>query len=217
MSFQLSAILSLVIGIPAIIGLVKFKRLEKSFRPFIALLWVGFINEVISIYCIYEFGNNMVNYNFFILAEIMLILWQFRSWKLFTHYKVYVSLQIMVVIAWCTETLYINNIYSLNRYSLILFSFIIVVCAIFQVAFMIFSHTNKLLQHATFIICIAFIVFFSYTIIAESIGLYGLQLSKDFRVEVQTLFVYVNLFTNLLFILAVIWMPTKLRYLMQLQ
>ena len=216
MSFLLSAILSLGISIPAIIGLVKINRVDKTFLPFIILLCTGFLNELVSIYCAYQFGSNMVNYNIYVLFEIILALWLFNTWKLFGHYHVYLMLQIIVIITWCIETLYFNDIYSLNRYSLILFSFIIVVCSIFQVAYMIFSNTNKLLQHAKFIICMAFVIFFSYTIIAESIGLYGLSLSREFRVQVQTLFIYVNLFTNLLFILAVIWMPTKLRYIMQL-
>ena len=215
--FELSAVLSLVIGVPAVIGLVKINRLEKSFQPFIGLLWLGLINELISIHYAYQYRNNMANYNVYILAEFMLILSLFKSWKLFTNNKLYISLQIVLVIAWYIESFYVNTILSLNRYCLIFFSFIIVVCAIFQVAYMIFSHTNKLLQHSKFIICMAFIVFFIFTIKAESIGLYGLQLSQDFRIKVQKLLIFVNLFTNLLYILAVIWMPTRPRYLMQLQ
>ena len=218
MNFYVTAVFSLAIGISAVAGLAKMHRVEKGYLPFLLLLFVGFINEVVSIYFALRYHNNTVNYNIYLLLEAMLIAWQFQAWKLFQRRPgIYFGLQLTILIAWCTESFFIEDLFSFNRYCLILFAFIIVVLSIYQIAYMIFFETNNLLQHSKFIICVAFVVFFCGQIITESIGLYGLHLSKDFRTHVQTLFEYVNLFSNLLFILAVIWMPTRPRYILQLQ
>lgn len=214
----MTAVFSLTIGISAVAGLIKMNRVENGYLPFLLLLCVGFINELVSIYFALRYHNNTVNYNIYLLLEAMLIAWQFQVWKLFQRRPgVYSGLQLMILIAWITESFLIEDLYSFNRYCLILFSFIIVLLSIYQIAYMIFFETNNLLQHSKFIICVAFVDFFCAQIITESIGLYGLHLSKDFRVQVQTLFSYVNLFSNLLFILAIIWMPTRPRYILQLQ
>ena len=218
MNFYLTAIFSLTIGIGALAGLAKMHRAEKGYLPFLLLLCIGFGNELISIYFAYRYHNNIINYNIYVLIEALIIVWQFRRWKLFQErHGLYSGLQLFFIMAWCSESFILSDIYNFNRYSLILFSFIIVILSIFQIAYMIFFETNNLLQHARFIICVGFVVFFCAQIITESIGLYGLHLSREFRVQVQTLFSYVNLFTNLLFIIAVIWMPTKPRYILQLQ
>jgi hypothetical protein len=218
MNFYLTVIFGLTIGIAAVAGLAKMHQAERGYLPFLLLLCIGFGNELTSIYFTYRYHNNIINYNIYLLVEALIILWQFRKWRLFQRrQKLYSSLQVLFVLAWCTESFILSDIYNFNRYSLILFSFFIVALSIFQIAYMIFFETNNLLQHARFIICVGFVVFFCAQIITESIGLYGLHLSKDFRTHVQTLFEYVNLFTNLLFILAVLWMPTKPRYILQLQ
>ncbi len=42
--------------------------------------------------------------------------------------------------------------------------------------------------------------------------LYGLRFSKEFLMNVTTILIYINLFTNLVFALAVLWMPAKHRF-----
>src|ERR1044072_7179021 len=88
MNLLIGRIIAFSIAIPATLGLVRFKKSERSFLPFLWLMWLSIINELVSFIAIKTGHSNAVNYNVFTLVEGLLITWQFNKWKLFERLQV---------------------------------------------------------------------------------------------------------------------------------
>ncbi len=69
------------LALPAIIGAVRFKTMIKSCGPFLLFLWLGLLNETLSLILIYTVGNNLANSNIYVLLEFLILLYQFYLWN----------------------------------------------------------------------------------------------------------------------------------------
>lgn len=93
MTRDIAFVLSLSIAIAAIIGAVRYRRINPVYHPFIYCIWLGFINEILGYYISSIHGSNAINNNLYVLAECLLITWQFKKWGLFDRTrKLYYSI-----------------------------------------------------------------------------------------------------------------------------
>jgi hypothetical protein len=122
MSFQLTAILSMSVGIAAILGLILLQKKDQTFYPFIILLWLGFITEITSYFTIKQGYSNALIINTFILLESLLLLLQFYKWKFFDNKWFYIFLQFFFMASWLTETLYKSLASQYNSIFIITYS-----------------------------------------------------------------------------------------------
>ncbi len=216
MSFWLSAAFGLSVGIGVIIGWARFKQTDPAFFPFLLLLSLGLLNELISIGVIYGGKPNAVNYNLFGIAEALLVTWQFRRWGLFEHsVPFYYVLLALLPVSCVAEWVFYSNGRIYTSHFIIGYSLLIVLMSIFMINRLLFSVTENLLLEPVFLICCGFGIYFSYTVLVEAFWLYGLNQSKNFRLGIYAIFSYINLFTNLLYAFALLWIPLKRRYIMQ--
>ncbi len=217
LSFEVNALLSLVTGVGAIIGWIRIRKTDPAFLPFIFLLTTGFITELTSIFFIYAGYSNAFVYNLYTLAEALLITWQFRYWQLFRLKRTsYFVFKLLLVCGWLMETFLRQELTSFNSYYIIVTSVFIVFTAINGLNRVLFASATPLYRNPVFLICLGLVVYFTYSVLVEVFWLYGLNRSTFFRLRVYQLFVYVNLFSNLLFVTATLWIPLKQRYILPL-
>jgi hypothetical protein len=215
MSFLLSAIWSLSIGIAAIIACWRFSVIHPVFRPFIFYVWLAFANEILSIILAKVIHTNAVNSNIYVLLESLLLVWQFRKWGLFERYKIIFSgLLAVLVLAWAFENFIFSSIFRFSSWFRIFYSFIIVLLSISLLNRLILREKGFLLKNPIAMICLTFIVYYTYKILVEIFWVYGLNENSIFRSKVYFILNYINLFSNLIYALAVLWMPTKHRFTM---
>ena len=74
---------------------------------------------------------------------------------------------------------------------------------------LIVTYRKKLLKNPVFLICSGFIIYFTYKILIEAFWLYGLKAGKGFRINVYLLLTWINLIVNLIYALAMLWIPKK--------
>jgi hypothetical protein len=211
MKFYLPFILSALIVIPAIIGWVRFHRISSAFLPFLILTWVGALNELLNFSLVVFLRQyNIVNTNLYQITEALLILWQFKRWRLFSNDKIYKSLFVSFIAAFLIENLIASKIYlGFNSYFHIFYSFIIVLLSIHMMNHILMKEKGLLLKNPIFIICSVFIIIFTYTVLVETFWAYGLRMSGAFRVKLQNIFVFINLLCNIIYTLAIVWMPKR--------
>ena len=210
MFFDLNAVYSLSVGIGAVLGWIRYKKTDPAYRPFYWLLWTGLANEVSSIFLINQGYSNAFNYNLFVLVEAVLITQQFSNWGLFGLRKtVPVFLQLFFIVLWVFDYLLRGELHVFLSYYIIGYSAIIVFMSIHMLTHVLFKEPGVLLQHPVFLICMSFIIYFTYTIITETFWLYGLNNSSSFRIHISEMFSYVNLFTNLIYAFSILWIPMK--------
>lgn len=212
MGFTVAALLSLCIIIPAGIGLVRFSKIGPVYHPFIYCIWIGFFNELLSVIIVKTGYSNALNGNIYMLAESLLFTWQFKNWKLFGKNKVsFPFIVIIICIAWLFESVIISGITVFNSYFLITYSFILSLMSIHLLSRLILAERGNLLKNPVFLICIAFIIYYTFSVLAEAFWIYGFQ-SKSFTSKVRSISLLTNLIAILLYSIAIIWMPPKQRF-----
>jgi len=213
MSHTLVEILSFSIGIAAIAGLVRFRQLDQAYYSFIILMWAGLLNEIISTISIAKFNSNAISSNIYVLLESILILSFFQQQELFKKRRMlYPLLTVLFIVCWCVENLIVTGIDRFGSYFRILYSFVIVLMSIHLINNVILEDKKMLLRNPVFLIMIGFIAFFAYKILIEIFWVYGLNASRDFRVQVYRILTYINVTVNLIYAISILWMPGKREY-----
>lgn len=210
MKFYLYAAFSIFLpGLPA---LIRFKKIEPVFYPFIFCLWLGCINEILSFTLTLHKHPTLVNGNIYVLAEAMLLTVYFRKMGLFKRRLTYQLLLLSYLLVWIGENLVFRSITVNSTYFRIFYSFVVVFMSINHLNERIFSTRRHLLKDASFLLSLGFVVYFTYKALIQAFAIYGFNRHSGFLLEIYILMVYINLATNLLYAVAVLWMPRKARF-----
>jgi len=213
MNYLLSELFSYSVGIGSIIGLIRIHKIDRAYIPFIVLLWAGLLNEVITTVLINRYGSNAINSNIYVLVESLLICWFFSRLHLFAgHHWFYVAVLLFFGATWIADNFILSSITRFNSYFRIVYSFSVVLMSIHLLNRQLTISKMRLLKNSVFLICMGFIIFFTYKALVEIFWVYGLNASKSFRVEVYRIMAWINLFVNLIFAIAVLWIPVKRRF-----
>lgn len=206
--YYLFAFLNAMVAIPAIIAIVRFQLVKDFYFPFVLFIWIGCINEFLSIALAYTIGTSAANSNIYVLLEYILILIQFLKWN--TISKLYAGILVtMGVIVWLTDNVIINAISESNSIFRIFYSLIIVLCSIDQLNKLIINTQKHLLKYPVFLICINFLIFYSIKAFIEVFNAYRLDFGSRFNRNVFTSFYLVNFFSNIIYAIAILCIPKK--------
>ena len=198
---------------PSIIAMVRFRLIHKRYYPFIFSLWLGCLSETISYVLVFNKQPTHVHNNIYILLEAILLTWYFKEEGLFRKKGLFPLLLALLTGSWLAENFLFSSVTHFSAWSSIFLSFLVVFFSISTINKSLFSNRRHLLGDATFILCSCFIVFYTYKALVYAFVLYGATGSDQFLLNLFIIMVYINLITNLLFALAVLWMPRKVKYL----
>ena len=209
MNFYVSALLSSTILIAAIIGGVRINRVHPSYYPLLFSFWLASFNELLSIYLAINRVTTILNGNIYVLLESILITWYFKRLGIFKHVPVlFYCILTALGMLWTLETFIFNTIYEMSIYYRIFYSSLIVLMSIHTINGFITKSRGALLKHSSFLVCIGFIIFYTYKVIIEAFFLYGLS-SIRFQIVVFDILVYINVVVNFIYALAALWMPKR--------
>jgi hypothetical protein len=214
MNYDLVNLLSYSVAIPALVSLFRIKSIDKTYYPFILVIWIGMINETTSSILIAHGHSNAINANVYSLLEAIIITKLFDNWGLFKNKRWFYGLIALFIVVWTGENFIFYTIKRFCSYFIILYSFSIVLMSISMVNRLIVSAKKSILSSAMFLICIAYIFFFTYAVLVEIFWIYGLGTQEEFSAHVFLIMIYINTFTNLLFAAAILWIPTKRKYIL---
>jgi hypothetical protein len=215
MDYLLTAILRSSVIIPAMTGLVRFKKVNRAYHPFIYLMWLGLLNEIISPIMGMYFHTNSYNSNIYRLLEMWLILYMLSKWGLFERAKTFLIIGSLLTAEWITENFILGSIQQFNSYFTILYAFLNVVFCINMLNKLLISEKSRLFTNAKFLILLGFIIYFSYSGVVEIFWKYSFIKHADMSVKFFSVMSYLNAFNNILYTYAIICMRQKLRFTMQ--
>jgi hypothetical protein len=215
MNFYLVSLFSLSVAPAAVAGFVRRKKIDASYAPFLWLLWAGLVNELLSFFLILQFGNNYYNHNLFVLLEAVLLCTFFKRQGVFDDRRwLYVVLVGLFGTCWAGEQVFAPP-ESFQSYSLIFFSLVFALLSIHQMNQVIFLENHSLWRNACFLLCLAFVVYYTSSAVVEVFLLAGLGRSALYQLYIYDIFLFINVLVNLLYFFAVLWMPMKRRLLLQ--
>lgn len=205
--------LSLSIIIGTLLGWWRFKKIPPTWYPFIFLLTIGSLNELLSYWLTANHHSISVNNNIYVLLEALLTLWLFYNWQIFPFRKyLFIGLFSAIIAAWLAENILRQGIYSISYYFRLSYAVLIIIFSILINSRLIITYRFSLLRNPVFLVCAAYILFFTYKILVEIFWLYGINASRAFRVNVYTVLAWINCFTNLIYAMAILCIPSKQPY-----
>jgi hypothetical protein len=213
MSYTLAAVFTFSIAIAAIIGGIRFRKIDPAYYPFIFCIWLALGNEILGFIFSHIRHSNAVNNNIYVLLESLLFTWQFQKWGLFKRVRpLFPMILGAFVIFWIIEGLFFGKIYHTISYFRIFYSSVIVMMSINILNEKLMTEKKNILKNPAFLICLGFVLYYTYKIITSIFWLYGLGGSRSFRMNVVWIMIYINLVTNLVYAIAVLCIPAKHRF-----
>ena len=152
-------------------------------------------------------------FNVYTMFEFSLVAWMFHAWGLFNGSRIFfITMMVVFFLAWLADTVIFRSITSgSNYYFRALYSFSLVLFAVSTFNKMVVNHRGKIFENAQFWICLGIIIFFTFFLLdnATKISLVNFTVSRKFRANLQEIIVFINVLVNLLYAVAVLWIPRK--------
>jgi hypothetical protein len=213
-------LLSESILFPLLVGLVRLRRIKKSsYQPFFFLLILGAFIELLSAVIILLHArlhiniSNAISNNIYSLLEWLFIAWQFKVWGLpRNRMRVFYIVVAIPCLVWVVEDLVFGQILNFAPYFRVVKSLMVVLFSVSIINFMITHDYRNLSRNPTFLICIAFIIYFIYRIIFQWARETSLLGKTDTTTFIIMLFGYVNALTNIIFAIALLRIPPPQKF-----
>lgn len=205
------------IVIAGIIALVKYRNIEKLFLPFIGFVWLAAGNDVLSYWLMKNGYHTAINNNIYVLAEGLLLFTFMKKIRGLEYetppYKIYLA---VLVIIWLIENILMGRITGVSSVFRIVCSLLLVFTAISLLSkilmFGLMSTDLDTNRRSIVLICTGVIIYFTFKLLIEIFWLYGLTKSKEFRMNLYDILIYINLFSNVLYAIALLWIRKKSHY-----
>lgn len=215
MSHDLRLVFSYSILLAAVVGFVRYRKVTPEDRPFFLIVWVALISEIMGEVFTSTIHSTSVNNNIYVLVEALLYIWLFYGWSSPSpkKYGLYL-LQAFLCAVWIFDNLILNKLTHTNSIFRIVSSFIMVFLGINQINQLITTERSSLIRNSRFLISAGIVIFFTYKAIIETFFWMKLPFSDTFYIYVLLIMDYVNLFVNLIFALAALWIPTRRKFIL---
>ncbi len=216
MNIEMALAFSLSIWIAALLSLARFHSIRKEYLPFVLLVWLAALTEIITLILLNKGLPNIISSNVYNLLEALLLLIFFNKLGVFESRKVvYYVLLATFAVTWVLDNFVFHPFgTAFNSYFIIVYSAPVVILGIHTINGLLIKE-KKILRNAAFFICLALIIYFTYNIIIETFYLYGLQLSGKVTAKIYDIHSWINLLCNLIDALAILWMRKKQAYTLQ--
>jgi peptidoglycan/LPS O-acetylase OafA/YrhL len=205
-------LLSLGILFPFILGLIRYSKIGRLYRPFIALIAIAVLTEIVNYVSIQWYKTNTITINIYSLAEYLLIIFQFYYWRYHSRTKKwYPYLGLAGAAIWIVENLVVGDITHVGPVFRVSSAFMLVILSINEINYLIVHENRNLLKNARFLICAGFLIYFLYQILLEgAIYIYLSQKEKSVTTSrIIQLSTYINLVVNIIYGIAVWFIPRR--------
>jgi len=214
--FLLSILSAYSIVIAATIGLIRFRSIHKTYRPFVFICWAALFNEITSTISLSVTGSNNSNYNIYGIVEAMLYMWLFKGWGHFSNKRrSYVFIIPLLCIVWTFDNFILKHFWETDYLYMVIYSFTLVFLAINEINLIVMNHRGGLFSDSRFLICLGIVIFFTYFVTIAIFNLLELNFSLLFYSHIYMVLQAVNILINLVYALALLWAPKKQRFILQ--
>ncbi len=207
--FLLNEISSFSILISVLLAFIRYKAGYALYRPFFWFIWIGAFNDTLSVWLVLQHKLNTITSNIYVLVEFGIILTLFNHWKEGLFRKRFVLLLAIGMLVWFADNFLLHTLRTTNSIFRVYYSVVILFLSIGHVNQLVVQEKESLLRNPTFLICLAFIFFYSFKAFIETFYIIKPKLSGDFYANLFQILVIVNLLVNLAYAIAILCIPAK--------
>lgn len=214
MTTDIQFILSLSIVFAFVIGIVRFRKVDPTYYPFLYYVALAFTVEIIHRIL---FVNNHKNLqapliHVYSYIEFCLFAWLFHNWGLFNRRKdVFLGILGAFFVCWCISSFYIHGFKVMNSSFLTLSSFALIFFSVNTFNRVVVHERGNIFRSPKFLICLGVIIFYTFFVLINvtALSMFRQTVSVGFRSSLHQINVYSNFLVNLLYAVAVLWIPRK--------
>ena len=212
-------VFSLSIIFAVIIGIVRFKKIDPSYYPFIYNICLGLLVEI-TYQILMENGYShpvILVLNIYILIDFLLNTWLFHNWGIFDRKRgVFITVVSIFFGIWILTSVFFSEFdRRFDLYFTIVYSFALIFFSVSTFNKVIVHARSSIYRNAQFWICLGVIIFYSFFIVSNAsrfVILIKHNMSMAFWHKLHEINVYSNFLVNILYAVAVLWIPRKKNY-----
>ncbi|MFN8244112.1 MAG: hypothetical protein U0X40_08675 [Ferruginibacter sp.] len=207
-------IASFVILIPAAIALARFRVIDAAFKPLAYNVWIGVLAEMLAHLFRICIRNNLYVFNVFMYVDFITFLWLFSRWGAFE--RVGRNRQIAVVVIftllWIWDNCWQHSLGGKNFTFRIAYSMVLLLIAIDQMNNVVIKNSYFLKYNPYLYISVGIIFYYAYSVFISLFNSPLFHPSADLWKWNMLIYVIINVATNLLFAIAFLCMPRKVKF-----
>lgn len=213
MNYWISVIFSFSIIISVIISCFKLKRISTRYYPFVLAVWFNLLGCIASLVASLVWRNNAVTSNIYFIVFCLLIVWQFKNWGIFgDRTSMFYALVAALVAVWIFDNFLWGSLMEFNPIARVINSMVIVILSIRLLSSELTVAVESFWKSSIRLILCTYVILFTVKIITEFFWQYGIQLGDDFKINIYFLYGCINFLANLMYALAMLWIPVTTRY-----
>lgn len=212
--FNLFFIASFIIIIPAVIAVLRYPVMDETFKPLAYNLWIGLFAEVLGYIGRITIKNNLYVFNIFMYLDFVTFLWLFFNWGAFKnlHRKIITWAFIFFTVLWVFDNLVLHDPGGKNFIFRICYSLVLLLIAIDQMNQVVIKSSHSLKFNPYLYIILGIIFYYSYSIFISLFNSPLFHPSAQLWKWNMLIYVIINVGTNLLFAISLLWMRKKMKF-----
>jgi hypothetical protein len=176
------------------------------------MLCVGVLNELTSLATVYTAGTNAVTFNFYILAESILLVLMFYRWDIRARRSKAIITGSTLVLVWLTDNVYNANIQNFYGAFGLYCSLVMMYYSIRYISRCIAFDNGNLLHNGRCMIGISLLLYFSIKIITDTFFIMDLGISMKLEADILLIVSIINVITNIIYFYAILCLKQKTEF-----
>ncbi len=179
------------------------------------MCWAGLANESTSYYLIMNRGNNMISSNIYTLIEFGLFLWFFyglSNRKAHTYWLLGFS----GITLWIADNIFMHDVDGDNTVFRVLSFAIILLLSMNKISRVILNEQKQPYKKTDLLLCISFFMYYTYQGFVTIFNMFPIGVSTEFYTRLWLILAITNLITNIVYTVAILWIPKQQPYTLHL-
>jgi magnesium-transporting ATPase (P-type) len=212
MNSTVQFLLSLTIAIAAVIGVIKYRKMNPDYHPLVYSAILATIFEIAFEFIKYEYHPRiyMIMGIVYPLLDFLLLAWLFHNWGLFNRNKKLFGIILGAFFTAWAVSAYLSIITKLSEaiyFFIFLYSAALILFSVNTFNRFVVQERVNIFKNPKFWICIGVIIFYTFFILTTIPLLPGFH--GSFSKRFQEMRFYINALVNLIYAIAVLWIPRK--------
>lgn len=212
MNENLRFLLAITCGIPAVAGVIMFKKIDRRFHALVYLLVLALATELIQEWCVVSKepqGINNVITNIYTLINPPVTIWFFyRVGVIKTKQGAFIYGLIFLFI-YVANAFYVRSIFIVYLVAIMASFIIIVKLCIDGIGMQTFNSDFPWFADGLFLYCAINVLYSAYLIFLFSLRFFGVPADNEINVAIASMYYYINAGCNLLTLWAILCIPKK--------
>ncbi|MFN0189587.1 MAG: hypothetical protein ACKVQV_12875 [Bacteroidia bacterium] len=204
-----------ITAVIVIIGFANWKTIKQAkLELLIYLQLISFTVEIISVFTVAYFRNNLITYNLFILLQPILMLLLIGSWNSPSFFsKILRNLSAAFFIFWVLETFIFKTIWlTTSNWSMLIGNLLLIYAFAVYLVNLSNTSTISILRSPRFWIAASYLVYCAGASVLLALNEQlktALGINNNFPINLQFIHLTLHTFTSLLILKALHCLPTR--------